>query len=99
MSKLEEGEPGSVLGTSVGNAAVLLVDNARTGEKNIAIVTLTTKGLRWRMIGTAVRGEWPGESIIGGTWMLSEDTSEHARSVLRDLEELSCRWPDEIPSG
>lgn len=99
LSKLEEGEPGSVLGTAIGNTAVLLIDNARTGEKNVAVVTLTPKGLRWRVIGTAVRGEWPGDSIIGGTWMLSEDTSEHARFALRDLEEPPCRWPDEIPSG
>ncbi|KRA54568.1 hypothetical protein ASD77_08235 [Pseudoxanthomonas sp. Root65] len=99
MSKLEEGEPGSVLGTVVGYTAVLLIDNARTGEKNIAVVTLTPKGLRWRVIGAAVRGKWPGDSIIGGTWMLSRDTSEHARVSLRDLEEAPCRWPDEIPSG
>lgn len=98
LSKLEEGEPGSVLGTAVGNTAVLLIDNARTGEKNVAVVTLTPKGLQWRVIGTAVRGAWPGDSIIGGKWMLSEDKSEHALSALHDLKALPCRWPDEIPS-
>ena len=98
LSKLEEGEPGSVLGTAVGNTAVLVIDNARTGEKNVAVVTLTPKGLQWRVIGTAVRGEWPGDSIIGGKWVLSEDTSEHALLSLRDLREAPCRWPDEIPN-
>ncbi|PPJ43128.1 MULTISPECIES: hypothetical protein [unclassified Pseudoxanthomonas] len=95
LSKLEEGEPGSVLGTVVGNAAVLVIDNARTGEKNVAVVTLAPKGLQWRVIGTAVRGEWPGDSIIGGTWVLSDDRSEHALSALHDLKALPCRWPDE----
>lgn len=98
LSKLEEGEPGSVLGTVVGNAAVLVIDNARTGEKNVAVVTLAPKGLQWRVIGTAVRGEWPGDSIIGGTWVLSDDRSEHALSALHDLKALPCRWPDETPS-
>ena len=97
LSKLEEGALGSVLGTVVGNAAVLVIDNARTGEKNIAVVTPTPKGLQWRVIGTAIRGEWPGDSIIGGKWMLSEDKSEHALSALHDLRALPCRWPDEIP--
>lgn len=46
LSKLEEGEPGSVLGTAVGNTAVLVIDNARTGEKNVAVVTITPRGLR-----------------------------------------------------
>lgn len=99
LSKLEEGEPGSVLGTAVGNAAVLLIDNARTGEKNIAVATLTPKGLQWRMIGAAVRGDWSGDSILGGRWMLSEDTSEGAMAALRTLEKLPYRWPDEMPSN
>jgi hypothetical protein len=99
LSKLEEGEPGSVLGTAVGNTAVLLIDNARSGEKNIAVVTLAPKGMQWRVIGTAIRGDRPWDSIIGGKWMLSEDTSEGAVAGLRALMESPCRWPDEIPSG
>lgn len=98
MSKLEEGEPGSVLGTSVGNVAVLLIDNARSGERNIAVVRLTPKTLQWHVVGTAIQGERPWDSIIGGKWMLSEDTSDGALSTLRALKEHPCRWPDEVSS-
>lgn len=98
MSKLEEGEPGSVLGTSVGNVAVLLIDNARSGERNIAVVRLTPKILQWHVVGTAIQGERPWDSIIGGKWMLSEDTSDGALSTLRALKEHPCRWPDEVSS-
>ena len=98
LSKLEDGEPGSVLGTAVGNTAVLLIDNARSGERSFAVVTLAPKGLQWRVIGAALQGERPWDSIIGGKWTLSEDKSEHALSTLHDLKVLPCRWPDEIPS-
>lgn len=99
LSKLEEGEPGSVLGTAVGNTAVLLIDNARSGERNIAVVNLTRKGLQWHVVGKAIQGERPWDSIIGGDWLLSNDSSEGGASALRELEELPCRWPDEVPSG
>lgn len=97
LSKLEEGEPGSVLGASVGDAAVLLINNSRSGERNIATVTITPKGLQWHVIGVAIPGERPWDSIIGGDWVLNKDTSESAISAWRELNESPCQWPDEIP--
>jgi len=96
LSKLEEGEPGSVLGTSVGDAAVLLVDNARSGERNLVVVTFTPAGLHWHVVGVAVPGERPWNSIIGGEWVLSKDTSEDASSAWRAMKESPCQWPDEM---
>jgi hypothetical protein len=99
LSKLEEGEPGSVLGTAVGNTAVLLVSNARSGDRDIATATLTRTGLQWHVVGVAAQGEWPGESIIGGDRVLDRDTSPDAMAAWRALNEAPCQWPDEVPPG
>lgn len=93
LAKLEESDPGSVLGTHAGNKAFLFVANSRTGSKELAVVEIVERELKWHVVGPVVLGERPWDNIIPENVVLLRDPSEHAEAEMQHLWQ-DCRWPD-----
>ena len=54
LGKLEESDPGSVLGTHSGNKAFLFVANSRTGSKELVVIERISSDLKWHVVGPVV---------------------------------------------
>ena len=54
LGKLEESDPGSVLGTHSGNKASLFVANSGTGSKELVVVERISSDLKWHVVGPVV---------------------------------------------
>ena len=93
LSKLEESDPGSVLGTHSGNKAFLFVANSRTGSKELVVVERISSDLKWHVVGPVVSGDQPWDNMILQNVALRRDTSEHVGTGMEQLRQ-DCRWPD-----
>ena len=96
LGRLDEGQPGTVLGTVSGNRATVVIDATRSGAKYMATAERTGNGLQWRIVGMVLAGEWPEPTIIPQKDTLTRDIRasqvEHAKAV----KDAPCRWPDAV---
>jgi len=99
LSRLDEGDPGSVLGISNGQQATLVIESARDGSKYTALAELTQAGLKWNLIEEIASGDNPEANIIPSKQILKPNKQESAIAHLISLKEKSCRWPDEISNS
>lgn len=96
LGRLDEGQPGSVLGSVSGNRATVVIDATRSGAKYMATAERTGNRLQWRIVGMVLAGESAEPTIIPQKDTLTRDlrTSqvEHAKAV----KDAPCRWPDTV---
>ncbi len=64
LSRVDEGEPTSVMGTVLGNNAVLFIASGRDPTHYLAKATLLRGGLAWRLIEKLSDGEIVGAPVI-----------------------------------
>lgn len=96
LGRLDEGQPGSVLGSVSGNRATVVIDATRSGAKYLATAERTGSRLQWRIIGMVLAGEWDEPIILPHKSTLTRDLSanqvEHANAV----KDAPCRWADTV---
>jgi hypothetical protein len=97
LSRLDEGDPASVLGMQDGKKASFIITNTRNGSKLMATATLAGGQLRWRLEGMVVPGTNDEPAIIPLAQTLTRNTSEYAVRQWRDIKRTPCRWPDDLP--
>ncbi len=96
LGRLDEGQPGTVLGTVSGNRATVVTDATRSGAKYMATPERTGNRLQWRMVGMVLAGESAEPTIIPQKDTLTRDLRasqvEHAKAV----KDAPCRWADTV---
>ncbi len=96
LGRLDEGQPGSVLGSVGGKRATVVIDATRTGAKYMATAERTGNRLQWRIVGMVMAGEFDEPTIIPQKETLTRDLRasqvEHAKAV----KDAPCRWPDTV---
>ena len=94
LGRLDEGQPGSVLGTVSGSRATVVIDATRSGAKYMATAERVGNRLQWRIVEMVSAGEFPEPTIIPQKDTLTRDLRasqvEHAKAV----KDAPCRWPD-----
>lgn len=95
LGRLDEGQPGTVLGSVSGNRATVVIDATRSGAKYLAIAERSGNRLQWRIVGMLLAGESPEPTIIPKKDTLTRDVRasqvEHAKAV----KDAPCRWPED----
>lgn len=92
-ARLDEGDPGSVLGSERGGDAVLVVRSGRNGALYMGRVQRRGAGLVWTRVGMIDAGSDDESPILPDTLTLQRDDSPAAQQRLRALGEEGCRWP------
>lgn len=96
LGRLDEGQPGSVLGTVSGNRATVVIDATRSGAKYMATAVRVGSLLQWRIVGMVLAGEWDEPTILPHKSTLTRDLSanqvEHANAV----KDAPCPWADAV---
>lgn len=93
-ARLDEGDPGSVLGSGRGGDAVLVVRSGRNGALYMGRVQRRGAGLVWTRVGMVDAGSDDEPPILPDTLTLRRDDSPMAQQRLRALREAGCAWPD-----
>ncbi len=93
-ARLDEGDPGSVLGSGRDGDAVLVVRSGRNGALYMGRVQRRGAGLVWTRIGMIDAGSDDEPPILPDTLTLQRDDSPAAQQRLRALGEEGCTWPD-----
>lgn len=76
LSRLDEGEPRSIVGAAAGRKAVMTVRSTRantTGNVYLAVADLTGQALQWRLIDTVL--ETGGDNVIAQKATLRKQAS------------------------
>jgi hypothetical protein len=92
-ARLDEGEPGSVLGSGRGSEAVLVVKSGRNGALYMARVQRRGAALGWTRVGMVDAGSDAEPPILPDTLSLQRDESPAAQERLRALGDAGCAWP------
>jgi len=102
FGKLDEGDPGSVIGSIVNNIATLVIRSTRTGEYYIARSSIHHKQIKFTMIGrfTGTDESLPDEILPQGVSILLSPgkfdlVSDDGKPL--DLKGI-CRWPTFNPT-
>lgn len=93
-ARLDEGDPGSVLGSGRGGDAVLVVRSGRNGALYMGRVQRRGAGLVWTRVGMVDKGSDDEPPILPDTLTLQRDDSPAAQERLRVLGAEGCRWPN-----
>lgn len=94
LSRLDESDPGTVLGTFNGKNAVLLIKSTRNNAWYMAKAEISGTDLVWRRVGMAVAGLDDEPPIIPQEITLSQTTAPEHIDYVKELESAPCRWAD-----
>ena len=94
LGRLDEGQPGTVLGTVSGNKATVVIDATRSGAKYLATAERSGNRLQWRLVGMVNAGEFPEPTIIPQRQALTRDISAHQIEHMKAVKDAPCRWPE-----
>ena len=94
LGRLDEGQPGTVLGTVSGNKATVVIDATRSGAKYLATAERSGNRIRWRLVGMVKAGEFPEPTIIPQRQALTRDISAHQIEHMKAVKDAPCRWPE-----
>lgn len=94
LSRLDEGEPGTVLGVVDGNKAVLLIRSTRDGARYFAKVELKRGFLDWRVVGKAIESTSEIAPIVPESVRFSRGSSDMDAQQLETVRSAPCEWPD-----
>lgn len=93
LARLDEGQPGSVLGTVSGNRATVVIDATRSGAKYLATAERSGSRLKWRIVGMVVAGQHDEPTIIPQSATLTRDVQTHQLAHAKEVADAPCRWP------
>ena len=94
LGRLDEGQPGTVLGIVSGNKATVVIDATRSGAKYLATAERSGNRLQWRLVGMVNAGEFPEPTIIPQRDALTRDISAHQIEHMKAVKGAPCRWPE-----
>lgn len=94
LGRLDEGQPGTVLGTVSGNRATVVIDATRTGAKYMATAERTGNRLQWRIVGMVMAGESAEPTIILQKDTLTRDLRVSQVEHVEAVKDAPCRWPE-----
>ena len=94
LSRLDEGQPGTVLGIVSGNKATVVIDATRSGAKYLATAERSGNRLQWRLVGMVESGEFPEPTIIPQRQALTRDISAHQIEHMKIVKDAPCRWAE-----
>lgn len=95
LSRLDEGDPGTVLGVVRGNKAVFFIKSTRNNASYVAEGTIAGRSFAWHRIGMTTAGKDDEPSIIPLEVTLSKNTAPEQLAHLKEVESAPCRWPDQ----
>lgn len=99
LGRLDEGQPGSVLGTVSGNRATVVIDATRSGAKYMATAERTGNRLQWRIVGMVLAGESAEPTIIPQKDTLTRDVRASQVEHVKAVKDAPCRWPETVAAG
>jgi hypothetical protein len=94
LGRLDEGQPGTVLGTVSGNKATVVIEATRSGAKYLATAERSGNRMKWRLVGMVDAGEFPEPTIIPQSAALARDVSASQTEHLKEVKDAPCRWPE-----
>ncbi len=94
LGRLDEGQPGSVLGTVNGNRATVVIDATRSGAKYMATAERVGNRLQWRIVGMVLAGESAEATIIPQKDTLTRDLRVSQVEHVNAVKDAPCRWPE-----
>lgn len=93
-ARLDEGQPGTVLGIASGNKATVVIDATRSGAKYLATVERSGSRMKWRLVGMVKAGEFAEPTIIPQSAALTRDFSTSQIEHVKEVKDAPCRWPE-----
>lgn len=94
LSRLDESDPGTVLGTLNGKNAVLLIKSTRNNAWYLAKGEISGTSLVWRRVGMVAAGMDDEPPIIPKEATLPKTTAPEYIKHLKELESAPCQWAD-----
>lgn len=95
LSRLDEGDPGTVLGVVRGKTVTLIIISTRNNASYMAEGTIARSGLVWHRIGVTTVGKDDEPPIIPSEGVLSKNTAPEQLAHLNEVESTPCHWPDQ----
>ncbi len=96
LGRLDEGQPGSVLGSVSGNRATVVIDATRSGAKYMATAERTGNCLQWRIVGMVLAGESAEPTIIPQKGTLTRDLRASQVDHAKAVKDAPCPWADAV---
>jgi hypothetical protein len=94
LGRLDEGQPGTVLGIVSGNKATVVIDATRSGAKYLATAERSGNRMKWRLVGMVKAGEFPEPTIIPQREALARDISVSQTEHMKEVKGAPCVWPE-----
>ena len=95
LGRLDEGQPGSVLGSVSGNRATVVIDATRSGAKYMATAERAGNRLQWRIVGMVLAGEWDEPTILPRKDTLTRDLRASQVEHVKVVKDAPCRWAED----
>ena len=95
LGRLDEGQPGSVLGSVSGNRATVVIDATRSGAKYMATAERTGNRLQWRIVGMVLAGQSAEPTIIPQKDTLRRDLRASQVEHVKVVKDAPCRWAED----
>jgi hypothetical protein len=95
LSRIDEGDPASVIGAEEADTASLVLTSSRNGAKYLGTASMRRGQLHWRLHGMIAPGSDDEPTIVPYEKILRRDTTQQARDALRARNIDACRWPDD----
>ena len=93
LARLDEGEPGTVLGQARGSHAVIVINSTRNGVLYLADMQHTKDEISWRLVGPVTESKSGISPIIPAKLSLMKDSSEGQQRHLDSVRSAPCNWP------
>ena len=94
LGRMDEGDPGTMLGNVDGNMATVVIDATRTGAKYLATAQRSGNRIQWRLVGMVEAGEFSEPTIIPQSETPARDIGTSQIEHLKAVEDAPCRWPE-----
>jgi len=95
LSRVDEGDAGSIVGTVTGNAAVVTITSGRNGASYVASISLSSGRANWSVIGPASVPATGDSDLIPTAAILSKVDSPEARDQMTRLA-IECKWKNDF---
>lgn len=94
LGRLDEGQPGTVLGTVSGNKATVVIDATRSGAKYLATAERSGNRIQWRLVGMVKSGEVSEPTIVPQSATLARGIGASQIEHMKAVKDAPCRWPE-----
>ena len=94
LGRLDEGDPGTVLGSVDGNTATVVIDATRTGAKYLATAKRSGNRIQWRLVGMVKAGEFSETTIIPQSEILARNIGASQIEHMKTVKNAPCRWSE-----